>query len=70
MAEPTPKRQGKGAAPGRAAARPAAADGPITEPLTPDKIDELGTGGPWKDDEEFERWMEDLATSRKDDAAA
>jgi hypothetical protein len=41
----------------------------ITEPLTPELIDELGTAGPWESDDEFERWMASLADARRDDAA-
>jgi hypothetical protein len=67
MAESAPK--GK-RAPQRAATsrRPAQAD-VITEPLTVELIDELGTGGPWQSDDEFERWMDVLADARRDDAA-
>jgi hypothetical protein len=68
MAEPAPKGK-KGAQ--RAAAsrhRPTEAE-VITEPLTAELIDDLGSGGPWQSDDEFERWMDILADARRDDAA-
>jgi hypothetical protein len=68
MAEPAPK--GKRRSSHVPESRGRAPDpGVITEPLTPDLIEELGTGGPWKSDDEFERWMDILADARRDDAA-
>jgi len=34
-------------------------------PLTEQRIAELGDGGPWKSDQEFEAWLRDLAASRE-----
>jgi hypothetical protein len=34
-------------------------------PLTEERIAELGDGGPWRSDQEFETWLRDLATSRE-----
>jgi hypothetical protein len=33
------------------------------QPLTAELIEELGSGGPWKSDDEFERWMDILAAA-------
>jgi hypothetical protein len=68
MAESAPrgKRAAQRAATSRR--RPAEPD-VITEPLTAELIDELGSGGPWQSDDEFERWMDILADARRDDAA-
>jgi len=34
-------------------------------PLTEERIAELGDGGPWKSDREFEDWLCGLAASRE-----
>jgi hypothetical protein len=34
-------------------------------PLTEERITELGDGGPWKSDREFEDWLCGLAASRE-----
>jgi hypothetical protein len=35
------------------------------KPLTEQRIAELGDGGPWKSDQEFEAWLRDLTASRE-----
>lgn len=68
MTEPAPRRKKR---PQRAATsrhRPTEAN-VITQPLTAELIEELGSGGPWLSDDEFERWMDVLADARRDDAA-
>ena len=35
------------------------------QPLRREDLDELGDGGPWESDEEFERWLTDLRTLRR-----
>ena len=68
MAESAPKGKRAAQRPATSRRRPAQAD-VITEPLTAELIDELGSGGPWQSDDEFERWMDILADARRDDAA-
>ena len=68
MTEPAPKGKKGVSRAVTSRRRPAEAD-VITEPLTAELIDELGPGGPWQSDDEFERWMAILADARHDDAA-
>ncbi len=37
--------------------------------LTPERIAELGTGGPWSSDEEFESWLAEIHSARSRDQA-
>lgn len=68
MADPAPKGKRGMSRAARSRDRSAEA-GLITEPLTAELIDELGSGGPWQSDDEFERWMDILTDARRDDAA-
>ena len=68
MADPAPKGKKGVSQASQSRHHPADAD-VITEPLTAELIDELGTGGPWQSDDEFEQWMNILAEVRRDDAA-
>jgi hypothetical protein len=68
MAEPAPRGKKGAQRAGTPRHRPAEAE-VITGPLTAELIDELGSGGPWQSDDEFERWMDILADARHDDAA-
>jgi hypothetical protein len=68
MAHPAPKGKKDVSRAAASSPRPAEPD-VITEPLTAELIDELGSGGPWQSDDEFERWMDILADARRDDAA-
>jgi hypothetical protein len=45
--------------------RASASEAQRGEPLTEQRIAELGDGGPWKSDQEFETWLCDLAASRE-----
>ena len=68
MADPAPKGK-KRVVPAAASRHHPAEAEVITEPLTAELIDELGSGGPWQSDDEFEQWMDVLADARRDDAA-
>jgi hypothetical protein len=65
MADPAPK--GRPRTRQRAAAKSRPEKKRITEPLTPECIRELGTGGPWESDEEFKEFLDDLSESRSRD---
>jgi hypothetical protein len=68
MADPAPK--GRKAVSHAAKSRHRATEPDlITEPLTPELIDELGSGGPWESDDEFDQWLHILTDARRDDAA-
>ena len=68
MADPAPKGKKSVSRPAKSRRR-ASEPGLITEPLTAEQIDELGSGGPWQSDDEFEQWMSILSDARHDDAA-
>jgi hypothetical protein len=68
LADPAPKGKNSVSRRGKSGRRTSEA-GLITEPLTAELIDELGAGGPWKSDDEFEHWTSILSDARRDDAA-
>lgn len=45
--------------------REPASEAQRARPLTDERIAELGDGGPWGSDQEFETWLRDLAASRE-----
>jgi len=38
-------------------------------PLSPHRLNTLGTGGPWESDEEFDAWLAEITTARHRDTA-
>ena len=59
--------QPPGARRGRPARAPNVLPDRITGPLTPDQIRALGTDDPWGSDEEFDKFLADLAETRGQD---
>lgn len=65
MTEPAP--QPAGARRGRPTREPVSLPDRITAPLTPEQLRALGTNDPWGSDEEFDKFLADLADSRSRD---
>jgi hypothetical protein len=65
MSEPAP--QPAGASRKRASRERQQLPDRITAPLTPQQLRALGTGDPWGSDEEFDKFLADLADSRSRD---